>query len=1029
MALAKSERGAAPSLRSGLYFTENKGQIVDQHGQPRTDIDFVLETPEMTLFIGAGMLEYQFMRMEGRLNPASVKHQQPVTSVRIADEQPVVISRLDVELQDAQRDARIVKQDPSPVTRNYYNVSNRQGLEGIESFGKIVYENIYPHIDWVLYTEGAALKYDFVVRPGAQVSAIRLAYSGGNLKLLESGELEIRTPLGTILESAPYSYEAENRREVASSFRLKGNTLTYDVAAYTGSLVIDPGVKWSSYYGGAESDHVSAVAMDKEGYLYVAGWTPSSNNIATTGAFLDTISSTGTGPNGLLLCGFLAKFDSLGTLQWASYYGGEGLDQVTGVASDDFGRVYITGMTSSRSGIATPGAFKDAFPAILRPNPNFSVDTLYVQTGFLAQFNSDGTRNWGSYYGEIASDYYIGLSAIACDAEGNVYIGGSIDSSTVPTVNGFQTRFGGGDLDGLLVKFDSSGNREWATWYGGEGNDAIRSIEVDDSGAVFVGGLLSPLLIRDFTQVPPIVFKYSDTGIATPGTFIDSFDNDGNKAFLSKFDSDGQRVWGSYLRSGSQNFDLALDTFGHVYVAGSIQTLNDTMVTTAGTFQPVAINRQNNAFLLQLDAATGLRNWGTFYGAENTTTGMSVACGPEGTVYLAGSTRSLGTLSATIATEGSYQDSMNTADTAVNNPQDLFVAQFDSTGQRLWASYFGGPRQEDNAVLTQVSESGFYLAGTTSSSQDIASAGVHQTTFGGSSTPGSSVTFAQGDVFLVRFVPIDLAVVQVAAPEQDTLCTGPIALEIEVVNKGGMDKTDTLYISYSFYGPVSGQVDTFYTDVIPAGDLAMVSLGEIEINVPGTYNATVWLHHTLDDQRKYNDTLHYTFTTTNAEPVSEISVNQVGTTYHFSNPSGQASDTYHWDFGDGTTSDEENPSHSYAETDSYLVTLITTGFCGSDTATMLIEGIGDGSGIVDPALAAKLSVYPNPADAVLFIKTEPGLRAEAYRIVNVLGQELMSGKLEQSAHLDIRNLSAGSYFLDIRTDKGMVSKAFQVLKK
>ncbi len=68
------------------------------------------------------------------------------------------------------------------------------------------------------------------------------------------------------------------------------------------------------------------------------------------------------------------------TLTWATYYGGSGNETGRAVATDASGNVYITGHTTSTSGIATSGAFKTSFAG--------SADA------FIAKFSSSGSRLW-----------------------------------------------------------------------------------------------------------------------------------------------------------------------------------------------------------------------------------------------------------------------------------------------------------------------------------------------------------------------------------------------------------------------------------------------------------------------------------------------------------------------------------------------------------------------------------------------------------------------------------------------------------
>src|SRR5438552_7500104 len=69
----------------------------------------------------------------------------------------------------------------------------------IPTYRKIVYRELWPGIDLVFRGEGGRLRYEFLVRPGASPSAIRLAYRGAKgLRLGGPGALSLNTPLGTL---------------------------------------------------------------------------------------------------------------------------------------------------------------------------------------------------------------------------------------------------------------------------------------------------------------------------------------------------------------------------------------------------------------------------------------------------------------------------------------------------------------------------------------------------------------------------------------------------------------------------------------------------------------------------------------------------------------------------------------------------------------------------------------------------------------------------------------------------------------
>src|SRR5690606_11239564 len=116
------------------------------------------------------------------------------------------------------------------------------------------------------------------------------------------------TPMGSVTEQAPYSFQKENERTVASSFVLNDNMLSFRTGAYYGTLVIDPVVSWSTSIGGPGADYLVSqgsncsdiIAVDNACNLFASGFTDSRSNIATVGSYQDTFSSGSSQ--------FLAKF-------------------------------------------------------------------------------------------------------------------------------------------------------------------------------------------------------------------------------------------------------------------------------------------------------------------------------------------------------------------------------------------------------------------------------------------------------------------------------------------------------------------------------------------------------------------------------------------------------------------------------------------------------------------------------------------------------------------------------------------------
>lgn len=983
--------------RQELSFRENRGQVRDQHGAIRKDIDFVLNAPELTLFIGRGQLHYQFSRRQQDTGQTLTKPGQQSAGYKVPG--AVSISRIDMTLENASGNAVLVKEKPKKERFHYYTgtADDKAAITDIHSYGKITYQDIYPHIDWVLYTTGKKLKYDFIVRPGGRVEDIKLKYAGTEkLQLKKDGSLCITGTLGVITEEAPYVFEEESKKHIRSSFTIHDKIVGFKTDAYQGTLIVDPGVHWGTYFGGAEDESPGDIACDSSGNIYMCGSSSSLSNIATTGVHQSVFS-------GATADAFLAKFDSLGQLQWATYYGGmpgpgflittQGID----VSCDRFGHVYLAGLTRVDSGMATPGTYMP------------SIGANYFMRGFLAQFNANGTRNWGTYYGaSIPASVFLENStfgyATACDNSGNVYLGGYTDSmssydGTLATTGAHQSTYGGAYFDGFLAKFDSSGNRLWGTYYGGEGVDYLYSIVCDGNDNVYITGITG-----------------SAVGMGTAGT-LEATQHENSGGFVAKFNSSGVRQWGTYIHG--HGYGLAIDSFQHLYVTGSAQTsFADTMIFTPGCHQSILeANSQFNGFLLQLNQQNGTRNWGTYYGSENPTFIRSVACDVRGNVFLTGYTSSYGSLSTeAIATSDSHQDFLNATPGLTPPPDDAFLVQFDTSGQRKWATYYGGTETEWGYGVACSPAGAVYLTGYTQSSSAIATSGSYQAVMNG-----------VGDVFLARFLPVDIALEAIVNPQADTICGGVVPVAVFVKNKGSMDKNDSLKISYSYTGPASGSFDTAFAGGLDMAASDTFSLGNLNFSFPGTYEFVVYLHYTRDDNEKYNDTLRFGLVVTTALPVADINVSQIGTVFHFSNNNAQPSDLHQWDFGDGVTSNDANPTHQYAVTDSYLVRLIVTNFCGSDTATVMVAGIGNGSSIDQPEFARSVAVYPNPAKQLLFIEATGDVAVKTYVLVNVLGQTVQNGTLTKKSTVLLNGLASGSYTIRILTDKGWLNKQIQIV--
>jgi hypothetical protein len=169
---------------------------------------------------------------------------------------------------------------------------------GLASYGELLYRRLWPGIDMVVSGEGGKLNYEFLVRPGASVEEIRLAYRGAQeLSVGAGGELLVETPLGVLEDAAPRSYQTIDGKRVAIESRYAllekeegGSSEGYGFSVGGGydaryPLVIDPGLAYSTFLGRTGSDQGLGIKVSRSGQAYVTGGTNSTDYPTTPGAF------------------------------------------------------------------------------------------------------------------------------------------------------------------------------------------------------------------------------------------------------------------------------------------------------------------------------------------------------------------------------------------------------------------------------------------------------------------------------------------------------------------------------------------------------------------------------------------------------------------------------------------------------------------------------------------------------------------------------------------------------------------------
>lgn len=190
----------------------------------------------------------------------------------------------------------------------------------------------------------------------------------------------------------------------------------------------------------------------------------------------------------------------------------------------------------------------------------------------------------------------------------------------------------------------------------------------------------------------------------------------------------------------------------------------------------------------------------------------------------------------------------------------------------------------------------------------------------------------------------------------------------------------------------------------------------ITYNTPGTFSVTLSVSNAIG-----NNVVNMTeVVVISAEPTAGFSVDESAGFTIFTNLSTGA-DTYAWDFGDGETSDEENPIHDYADPGTYIITLTTTNECGSSSQSfeLVVEGV---NAVQDLDGVSNFNLFPNPNSGKFTLLLEgEGKDNVTISFLNVLGQELKtytvdyrSGYLNQA--FDLSDLVNGVYMARLQID-------------
>ena len=318
-----------------------------------------------------------------------------------------------------------------------------------------------------------------------------------------------------------YHYRVKSKDGSGNSAISEDNTLT--TIAPPPPPPAGSGYTWLRKFGGSGCDFVSGSATDNAGNTYAAGLM-----VANTSDCNPTTKDA-----------WLVKYDTDGNELWNKTLGSNSYDEFSDVALGNSGKVYAVGYTYG----------------VIDDNSYAGQDD-----GLIVSYDTNGTKQWSRTMGAGSGER---LNGVTVDNAENVYAvgytNGVLDGQT----------YGGGYSDGLIVKYDSNGNKLWTRLLGTNDWDQLNDVGADQSGNIYVVG-------------------YSK------GSFQGQINAGSQDILIAKFDTNGNQLWVRLLGSAlsDEAFAIAVDA-SSIYVVGQASASLEGQVHK-GTYDAVMAKYDTN---------------------------------------------------------------------------------------------------------------------------------------------------------------------------------------------------------------------------------------------------------------------------------------------------------------------------------------------------------------------------------------------------------------------------------------------------
>lgn len=200
MLFSNSLRSQSDTLlkNSDYYFDENLGQVFDTANVSQPQILFSAKINNINAFFEKNCIHFISYQSDFENNIANATslndfHNKINSST---------ISRQKITLQfiNANSSCVVSGNSPSSYSTTVITPDIPNGINGINSYKKIIYHNIYNNIDLEIFENNKNFKFQFIVNPGGVVSDIKYKYINAGAPSLSANVIKILTPMLEIKE-------------------------------------------------------------------------------------------------------------------------------------------------------------------------------------------------------------------------------------------------------------------------------------------------------------------------------------------------------------------------------------------------------------------------------------------------------------------------------------------------------------------------------------------------------------------------------------------------------------------------------------------------------------------------------------------------------------------------------------------------------------------------------------------------------------------------------------------------------------